>query len=292
MTANNTDVPDTSQNIPASAGQNQDHRLKEIRVRLRNLTPAQKLAATRKGMLDKYGNIEVTVPIDSKALTGIDGEYGILSHMGISVDPYVPFVSEYIDGVLAGKSVDEIYTETKEKHKVDQKKCDEEEIERRKKEAAYFEQENKQRKERQKEQEVAKIEREEEEEKAKIERQKEEIEKKNWIENHGSPELKIRYEKGYDVQRRYISERLAMELPGFVASKFDNKPEFGLKNRSDPSDTALSEQILLEGKGIRAIVRWGEWDPTEEEEENGEEGEKGEIVYVENWHGYEIYKRF
>lgn len=72
------------------------------------------------------------------------------------------------------------------------------------------------------------------EEKAEAERVK--IEKGRWVVDHGSDYLKKAYGAGYDCQRLYVTERAAMEHPGFVVD-FDDLAAW--KERSCPSEAAL-----------------------------------------------------
>ena len=308
MSNENPDVPGASLKNPASAGQNQE---KKVLTRLKILTPVQMLDAKRKGISIVSGYIEASVSLNCEALKGLDDAgYGILKTNINPTDYEVSSNIDYVGGILSGKTIGEIYSETEKTYKINRekyeqikKKQDEEYVARQEKRKI---EEETQRKEGIEELKKAGASAELLEKFGSLQegynpldqyliiakREKEEKDKQEWIKEHGSPELKIRNEKGYDVQRRYITERLEQELPGYVASKFDRLPEYDLRNRSDPTDNALAEQLRLEKLGIDAEVKWAKWNPTEDQEENGEEGEEGEIVYIEDWHGYEVYKKF
>lgn len=120
-----------------------------------------------------------------------------------------------------------------------------------------------------------------------------------WIEAHGSEGLKERVKRGYDCARRYITERLAEDLPGWVASKWDDLTDWELKGRSCPNDSALKAEDEAKAAGYEARTYWAVWEcpkdcnPYMEHEEGREDSphDEAEVVVVENFHGYEVYKR-
>ena len=101
MTEANTDVTDASIKNPAVVGQNQE---KTAIVKL-GLTESQRLEALRKGIELVNDNIVVRVSITSKTLYGItqDGQGRLLLNG--------PEISEYVNGVLKGKTIDEVFEE-------------------------------------------------------------------------------------------------------------------------------------------------------------------------------------
>ena len=74
-----------------------------------------------------------------------------------------------------------------------------------------------------------------------------------WIAAHGSDGLKARVAAGYDCQRRYVTERLSVELPDYA---LDFKNEAGWHGRSCPSDAAFAEEQSLAARGVVAEVVW------------------------------------
>jgi len=129
---------------------------------------------------------------------------------------------------------------------------------------------------------------EEREEKRKMEqaeKQAKEREKAEWIQAHGSERLKEAFVRGYDCQRMYILERVAQELPGYIVYQFDGRDAWELRDRSCPSQEALEEVKRLEAQGYRPAVKWAKLAPSDEDE-----GGEAEIVYIEDFHGYEVYK--
>jgi len=128
-------------------------------------------------------------------------------------------------------------------------------------------------------------EREEERKKKQAKKEAEEREKAEWIQAHGSEHLKEAFTRGYDCQRMYILERVAQELPGYIVYKFDGRDEWELYDRSCPSPEALEEVKRLEAQGYRPVVKWAKLGASDEDE-----GGQAEIVYIEDFHGYEVYK--
>ena len=129
---------------------------------------------------------------------------------------------------------------------------------------------------------------EEREEKRKMEQAKketEEREKAEWIKKHGSQHLKEAFTRGYDCQRLYILERVAQELPGYIVYKYDGRDEWELYKRSCPSPEALEEVKRMEAQGFHPVVKWAKLSESDEDE-----GGEAEIVYLEDYHGYEVYK--
>jgi len=128
-------------------------------------------------------------------------------------------------------------------------------------------------------------EREEERKKKQAKKEAEEREKAQWIKTHGSQHLREAFTRGYDCQRMYITERVAQELPGYIVYKFDGRDEWELYDRSCPSPEALEEVKRLEAQGYRPVVKWAKLGASDEDE-----GGQAEIVYIEDFHGYEVYK--
>lgn len=124
-------------------------------------------------------------------------------------------------------------------------------------------------------------------EKARTEARK--AEKIAWIAAHGSDGLKVRIGRGYPCSRQYIEERLAIELPGWIACKFDGLPEWTLKNRSYPSDAALQAEDAAKAAGFAARTFWAEWPEGTDEDESFYEGDDAEVVVISDYHGYEVY---
>lgn len=117
-----------------------------------------------------------------------------------------------------------------------------------------------------------------------VEKAKVEEEKQAWIETHGSERLKEATKRGYDCKRLYLTERLALELPGYVTRIWDGRGQWELKDRSCPSEKALEEVKRLEKLGIKPVIKWAVF-----EDDDGDTEEE-EIVYIENYHDYEVYK--
>ena len=93
-----------------------------------------------------------------------------------------------------------------------------------------------------------------------------------WIAAHGSAYLKRAVGAGYNCQRRYVSERAALELPGFRVD-FDREADWS--DRSCPSEERLERALALAQAGHAAEVVWltrepgdpaERWDPDEPRE--------------------------
>jgi hypothetical protein len=92
-----------------------------------------------------------------------------------------------------------------------------------------------------------------------------EIEKRTWIEQHGSDFLrKACLQAGHDCQRRYAIERAALEYPGYTVD-FDDAA--GWKARACPGEMALDEALAVGGDVVwltsRPSAEVGDW-PEEE----------------------------
>lgn len=73
-------------------------------------------------------------------------------------------------------------------------------------------------------------------------------EKSEWIAAHGSDYLRTAHQAGYDCQRQYVSERAALDLPGFAVMP----SQAGWSERSCPSEQALQEALRVGGRVIWA----------------------------------------
>jgi len=294
------------------------------------LTSEQRLEALRKGLQVERQGLVIQVPITSQALDGVDADgEGYLKrseNFNVKLD-YTAFV-------LAGKTVDDAYTdylkrlaEYKQKKAEEEQKQKEEQRKLAEKQAiikqailAKFpnvtvDEENKWGYERltvsytsgktndkmdiyindtitveralNYVQELVKSveEREEKRKKKEAKKQAEEREKAEWIQAHGSQHLREAFARGYDCQRMYILERVAQELPGYEVYQFDGRDEWELYDRSCPSVEALEEVKRLEAQGYHPVVKWAKLAPSYEDD-----GGEAEIVYLEDYHGYEVYK--
>lgn len=74
-----------------------------------------------------------------------------------------------------------------------------------------------------------------------------------WIAAHGSDFLGCAVAAGYDCQRRYVTERAALELPGFTPD-WGNKATW--RSRSCPSESTLMQALALREAGHDAVVVW------------------------------------
>ena len=103
-----------------------------------------------------------------------------------------------------------------------------------------------------------------------------EADKATWIAAHGSDHLRAAVAAGYDCQRLYVTERAALEFPGF-AIDFAGRARW--ERRSCPSEEGLA--ISLATKGSRVV-----WlaTPTQEVDEE-DEWEPREAVVVEDFLG-------
>lgn len=86
-----------------------------------------------------------------------------------------------------------------------------------------------------------------------IQLEKEELNKSKleWIKEHGSEQLKLSLELGYDNNDLYVKERAATEFPNYEIYQENNSP-FGLKRvlYSSPSLAYLKELKTLKDKNI------------------------------------------
>lgn len=64
-----------------------------------------------------------------------------------------------------------------------------------------------------------------------------ETNRQTWVEEHGSPRLRLALARGYKVNRLYTQERAALEMPGFWA---DTNDSADAAERTDPSAEALA----------------------------------------------------
>lgn len=85
------------------------------------------------------------------------------------------------------------------------------------------------------------------------ERARRAAEKSAWVAEHGSDFIKKAVAAGYDCQRRYVTERAALELPGFTVD-FDDRADW--RSRSCPSADALDRALALREAGHDATVVW------------------------------------
>ncbi len=67
-------------------------------------------------------------------------------------------------------------------------------------------------------------------------------EKAAWIEAHGSDHLKLAWQREYDCQRLYVTERAALEFPDFTVDVDDTA---NWDDRTCPSPEALAEEVAL-----------------------------------------------
>ncbi len=116
--------------------------------------------------------------------------------------------------------------------------------------------------------------------KERAERERRAAEKAAWIAQQGSDFLRKACGEGYDCQRRYVEERMALELgPQWY---IDWNDELRWRSRSCPSEAALEEALRLHEHG--ATVVWVTLWPDEDQEE-------GEAVVIENYLGrYTVYR--
>lgn len=90
----------------------------------------------------------------------------------------------------------------------------------------------------------ADAERKAEAERAAVEKAARAAEKSAWITEHGSDFLRQAFTAGYDCQRRYVTERAALEFPGYAVD-FDDRAEW--RERSCPSEKGLAEALAAGG---------------------------------------------
>ena len=72
-------------------------------------------------------------------------------------------------------------------------------------------------------------------------------EKKNWIPRLGSDYLQRGFTAGYDCQRQYVTERAAIEHPGFTVD-FDDRAAW--KSRPMPTPEALTASLAIPGSTV------------------------------------------
>ena len=286
------------------------------------LNSEQRLEAMRKGLQVERSGLVIQVPITSQALAGVeaDGE----GYLKRSSNYHVEL--DYTSFVLAGKSVDDAYTDYLQRLEKYEEEQEEERKKIAEKKAAIKQAIAKQfplvkvKGEDDRENDVLNVyytsgntsdrvdiyvatvtveqaikeveelvksveEREEERKKKEAKKQAEEREKAQWIQAHGSQHLREAFTRGYDCQRLYILERVAKELPGYEVYQFDGRDEWELYDRSCPSVEALEEVKRLEAQGYHPVVKWAKLAPSYEDD-----GGEAEIVYLEDYHGYEVYK--
>jgi hypothetical protein len=94
-----------------------------------------------------------------------------------------------------------------------------------------------------------------------------EAEKVAWVRANGSDHLRRCVEAGYDCQRLYVTERAALEHPGYLVD-FDNRADW--KSRACPSPDAMDE---VESAGGDAQVVWLTEPPSGSDEEDFDECE-------------------
>lgn len=111
-----------------------------------------------------------------------------------------------------------------------------------------------------------------------------------WIETHGSDYLRRATALGYNCQRQYVTERAALELPGYEVD-FDDRAAW--KSRSCPSEAALGEVEQLIRQGYDAEVVWL-IEPIQEPEYSDDDDycfEPCETIVVRNYLGkYDLVK--
>lgn len=109
-------------------------------------------------------------------------------------------------------------------------------------------------------------------------KEKIENDKRDWINSFGSKFLKDAYNNGYNCQRKYVEERVSLELPGF---EIDFDGEISIKSRSMPSEKALYKSLEIKDLGYDCDVSWAPY--------LSEDGE--EVVCIYNYLGkYFLYK--
>lgn len=108
-----------------------------------------------------------------------------------------------------------------------------------------------------------------------------ETEKAAWIAELGSAHLQKAFAAGYNSQRQYVTERAAIEFPGYAIDFDDNA---GWKARSFPSAAALTEAERVKGE-----VVWLTSESTRSED--WEEDEEREAVVIQGYLGkYDLIK--
>lgn len=81
-----------------------------------------------------------------------------------------------------------------------------------------------------------------------------EEEKRRWADAHGSDHLKRALNRGHNSQRLYVSERAALEAPGFAVDFSDNAK---WRSRSTPSVAALDAADAADAMNVgKAKIVW------------------------------------
>lgn len=107
-----------------------------------------------------------------------------------------------------------------------------------------------------------------------------------WVAAHGSDHLRAAHAAGYDCQRKYVTERAAMERPDYAVDFSDNA---AWRDRSCPSAAALAEALSVGGEVV--------WLTTDENNEpvdrSGGESDGAEAVVIRQYLGkYDLIKQF
>ncbi len=110
-----------------------------------------------------------------------------------------------------------------------------------------------------------------------------EAEKIAWARANGSDHLRRCVEAGYDCQRLYVTERAALDHPGYLVD-FDGKADW--KSRACPSPEAMDE---VERAGGDARVVWL-IDPPTQRQDDDEDFEECEAVIVTFLDRYRLIK--
>ena len=228
----------------------------KVMVRIR-LGGDQLLEALRKGLPVRGDILEVETTADDPALSRIISDYGYVGTLAYT-DYETPVKGwkypgdVYVSAILSGRTLRDAFFDIKKKK--------EEEAEEKRRKA------------------------EKDRELAEATKKRKEEEKQAWIEAHGSERLKEATKRGYDCKRLYLTERLALELPGYVTRIWDGRGLWDVKDRCCPSAKALDEVKRLEKLGFKPVIKWAVF-----EDDDGDLEEE-EIVYIENYHDYEVYK--
>lgn len=109
-----------------------------------------------------------------------------------------------------------------------------------------------------------------------------EAERLEWIKEHGSEFLRLAAENGYDCQRRYVTERAAVEHPGFAVN-FDGFAHW--RERSCPSEAALKQAVTTGSRVVWLTT------PPDDCEDPEDEFEPREALVIEGFLGkYDLVK--
>jgi len=133
--------------------------------------------------------------------------------------------------------------------------------------------------------EIARAARDQAEAQAATEKAAREQERADWIGLHGSERLRAAVGAGYNCQRLYITERAALEYPGYTVD-FDDNAEW--KPRSCPSTEALAEHLrvapnLREDESVRVAWLTHGIEADDTEDYDREPYEEREAVVIEYW---------